>query len=792
MKRCSGHVQIRGKLAYVSQQAWLQDTSLYENVLFGRDYRPNDYEAILKACQLEEDIRSLSRGDQTNVGERGASLSGGQRQRLCLARAAYTKADVFLFDDPLSALDARVGRQVFEQLIGPKGLLRDSARLLITHRLSVLPQAQHIVVLDEGRIVESGSYEQLLSRRGQFAQFLLAQLSTANAHRRSKLNSNSDTANNNEFGSEDDEELKAIEHIRRYLQCTMQMPIQNHIFYPTGEQTTIGANHQTDNASNLVKSTTTLNATQAITTTQPSSSCSLSSQSTLGTNLTINSNEFGCINVKYVHNTMTSAYDQRKACNSTLPTPEPFRRFCEEGAFARESNRSRASTRSLLATNTIGRRSISSLTEATEAGAVETEEYNEPGCADPDQEDAEEQQMEQTLRKSNALQQHQEWLSANKMQDNPEHIRVGRIPTHVLQCYAQELRVSQLIVTMLLFLLAYMASMYSSLWLSAWSADRLLSCNPSSNSPTSFNRTATSSSSTPTVTKSVDCLIPVSSQQWFNLFLLQRPQMIPGNSIRLIVYASIGFFECTMILFANRRLGTRIQEAASAVFQRMLFGLLDTPLHVLESIPIGRLLTRFSRDQDVLDFIVWLNARATIQNGLKALVAIILVTRQSWFLLPVILPLLFLYFGIRSFFLRSRRQLTRLQLAARAPVQGLLIDTLSGTSNVRAFRAEPRFEAMFAERVDQANELQIPSALSSRWLTVRLELIGNLLVIGAVMAALTNNDPENAIIAALAITSALTVTNTMSLLVRVSSEMEANMLSVERCLDYTRFPSEVL
>jgi ABC-type multidrug transport system fused ATPase/permease subunit len=761
IQKCSGNVQIRGKLAYVSQQAWLQDSTFQENVLFGHEFRPEDYNAILKACQLEEDIRSLSKGDQTVIGERGTSLSGGQRQRLCLARAAYTNADVYLLDDSLSALDAHVGRDVFDQLIGPKGLLRRSARVLVTHRLSILPHAHHILVLSEGRVVESGSYDQLLARRGQFARFLLSQL---------------ETSSQNGLLLNGDEDVEELENIRKILECTAQMPIQSHDANrpnPPANPTTNPTNptNPTESVSTSYQSISTLNQTH------PSSSSSLSSQSTLTTNLTVNSNanplEFRRTTTKYKDNL------------SALPTPEPFRRFCEEGAFARESDRSRASIRSLLAGNTIGRRSISSLTEAAGVGGVEDDEYNE-SCAHPDLEDAEEEQMNKTLRKSACLRRQDEWLSASKMQDNPEHIRVGRIPGRVLAGYVKELRLSQLVLTISLFLMAYFCSMYASLWLSAWSSDGLLSCSQVTPSSVSSNRTQISSSS-----NIVDCSNTLSMEKLFKLFLLEKPEIIPGNWIRLISYAMIGLFECALILVANLRLGDRIQEAATAVFERMLFGLFDTPLHVLESIPIGRLLTRFSRDQDVLDFIIWLNGRATIQNGLKASVAIFLVMRQSWFLLPAILPLLVFYFGMRSFFLRSRRQLTRLQLAARAPAQSWLMDTLTGASSVRAFKAEPRFEQMFAERVDESNELQIPSQLSGRWLTIRLELIGNLLVVVAVLAALSNNNPEQASIAALAVTSALTVTNTMSLLVRVSSETEANMLSVERCLDYTRFPSEV-
>ena len=125
VEKVCGKVKTHGKIAYVSQQAWIQNQSLRQNVLFGKHYRNEVYKKIIKACALETDIELLPASDLTEIGEKGINLSGGQKQRVSLARAVYENADIYLFDDPLSAVDAHVGKHIFENVIGPEGILKN-------------------------------------------------------------------------------------------------------------------------------------------------------------------------------------------------------------------------------------------------------------------------------------------------------------------------------------------------------------------------------------------------------------------------------------------------------------------------------------------------------------------------------------------------------------------------------------------------------------------------------------------------------------------------------------------
>ncbi|XP_042718857.1 ATP-binding cassette sub-family C member 2 [Lagopus leucura] len=172
MENIKGHINIQGSLAYVPQQAWIQNATLKDNILFGSELDEARYQKVIKACALLPDLELLPAGDQTEIGEKGINLSGGQKQRVSLARAVYNDADIYILDDPLSAVDAHVGKHLFEHVLGPKGLLQNKTRILVTHSISFLPQVDNIVVLVAGAVSEHGSYSTLLANRGAFAQFL--------------------------------------------------------------------------------------------------------------------------------------------------------------------------------------------------------------------------------------------------------------------------------------------------------------------------------------------------------------------------------------------------------------------------------------------------------------------------------------------------------------------------------------------------------------------------------------------------------------------------------------------
>lgn len=170
--KINGEVIVRGRIAYVAQQPWIMNASVKENITFGHRWDPQFYNQTIEACALRDDFMTLPDGDSTEVGERGISLSGGQKSRLSLARAVYARADIYLLDDVLSAVDQHVGRHLVDRVLGPKGLLKSKTRILATNAIPILREADFICLLRDSRILEKGTYDQLMAMKGEIANLI--------------------------------------------------------------------------------------------------------------------------------------------------------------------------------------------------------------------------------------------------------------------------------------------------------------------------------------------------------------------------------------------------------------------------------------------------------------------------------------------------------------------------------------------------------------------------------------------------------------------------------------------
>ncbi|KAK9428356.1 P-loop containing nucleoside triphosphate hydrolase protein [Lipomyces doorenjongii] len=164
LDRTSGCVTVRGQIAYCAQVPWIMNATVKENILFGKRFDAGFYEKTVHACALLEDFDALPYGDNTIVGEKGISLSGGQKARVSLARAVYTRADVYILDDPLSAVDQHVGRHLIDNVLGRQGLLAGKTKVMATNAISVLSQADNITLLREGEVVETGLFAEVMDK----------------------------------------------------------------------------------------------------------------------------------------------------------------------------------------------------------------------------------------------------------------------------------------------------------------------------------------------------------------------------------------------------------------------------------------------------------------------------------------------------------------------------------------------------------------------------------------------------------------------------------------------------
>ncbi|KAK3160590.1 hypothetical protein QOZ80_1BG0061610 [Eleusine coracana subsp. coracana] len=175
--RTEGMINVSGKVAYVSQNAWIQSGSVQDNILFGSTMDKPRYEETLQRCSLVYDLENLPFGDLTQVGERGETLSGGQKQRIQLARALYCDADIYLLDDPFSSVDTHTAMCLFNEYV--MGALLEKTVLLVTHQIELLQAFNSVLLMSQGQIMHAASYQELLAASKEFQDLVNAHKDTA-------------------------------------------------------------------------------------------------------------------------------------------------------------------------------------------------------------------------------------------------------------------------------------------------------------------------------------------------------------------------------------------------------------------------------------------------------------------------------------------------------------------------------------------------------------------------------------------------------------------------------------
>ncbi|KAJ2025720.1 hypothetical protein H4S03_008804, partial [Coemansia sp. S3946] len=166
MRKEKGNVVLCGQVAYVPQQPWIMNATLRSNILFGLKYDESFYNHVIDACALRPDLEMLTAGDLTEIGEKGINLSGGQKARVSLARAVYARADIYILDDPLSAVDAHVARHLFDHVLGPAGLLKSRCRIHATNAIQFIGKFDSVLMLQDGLVAEYGAVGDLMEKGG--------------------------------------------------------------------------------------------------------------------------------------------------------------------------------------------------------------------------------------------------------------------------------------------------------------------------------------------------------------------------------------------------------------------------------------------------------------------------------------------------------------------------------------------------------------------------------------------------------------------------------------------------
>ncbi|XP_059549253.1 multidrug resistance-associated protein 1 isoform X1 [Myotis daubentonii] len=588
MDKVEGHVAIKGSVAYVPQQAWIQNDSLQENILFGRQLQERYYKSVIEACALLPDLEILPSGDRTEIGEKGVNLSGGQKQRVSLARAVYCDSDVYLFDDPLSAVDAHVGKHIFEHVIGPKGMLKNKTRLLVTHGISYLPQVDVIIVMSGGKISEMGSYQELLARDGAFAEFLRTYSSAEQEQ------------------TEQDEGSKVVDEEEEGL-AGVSGP---------GKET------------------------------------------------------------KQMENGMVVTDAARK---------QPQRQLSNSSSYSGDASRHHGST-----------------AELQKAGA-----------------------KEDTWK----------MMEADKAQ-------TGQVKLSVYWDYMKAIGLFISFLSIFLFLCNHVAALSSNYWLSLWTDDPIVN----------------------------------GTQE--------------HTKVRLSVYGALGISQGLAVFGYSMALSIGGIFASRRLHLDLLHNVLWSPMSFFERTPSGNLVNRFSKEMDTVDSMIPQVIKmfmGSLFNVIGACIIILLATPIAAVIIP---PLGLIYFFVQRFYVASSRQLKRLESVSRSPVYSHFNETLLGVSVIRAFAEQERFICQSDLKVDENQKAYYPSIVANRWLAVRLECVGNCIVLFATLFAVISRNSLSAGLVGLSISYSLQVTTYLNWLVRMSSEMETNIVAVERLKEYSETEKE--
>uniref|UniRef100_A0A671QU37 Canalicular multispecific organic anion transporter 2-like n=1 Tax=Sinocyclocheilus anshuiensis TaxID=1608454 RepID=A0A671QU37_9TELE len=592
MEKQEGQISIRGSVAYVPQQAWIQNATLRDNILFGRPYVEQRYRCVLEACALTPDLEVLPGGDQTEIGEKGINLSGGQRQRVSLARALYSEADVYLLDDPLSAVDAHVAKHIFDNVIGPEGALKGKTRILVTHGISFLPQVDNILVMVDGRVSEMGSYQDLLKQNGAFAEFL---------------------------------RNYSLEDIIEDDEVTVSLVDEEEEEFPEDAL----SNH-TDMVDN-----------------EP-----------------------------VVNEARRQFMRQMSIMSNDLENPKKMsrRRRCSE------------------------RKHPESPTEKKEP------------------------KLEKLIQAETA--------------------ETGRVKFKVYWEYAKAVGPFLSLFICFLYGCQSAASIGANFWLSEWTNDA------------QHNRT--------------------------------QDQV----SMRVGVYAALGISQGVLVMFSSFTLALGKIQAARKLHQTLLDNKFHTPQSFFDTTPIGRIINRFSKDIYVIDEVLPSTILMFLGTFFASLSTMIVIICSTPIFALVIGPLALIYFFVQRFYVATSRQLKRLESVSRSPIYSHFSETITGTSVIRAYGRNAAFVLMSDMKVDENQKSYYPGIVSNRWLGVRIEFIGNCIVLFAALLAVIGKDKLSPGLVGLSVSYALQVTMSLNWMVRMTSDLESNIVAVERVKEYSETQTE--
>lgn len=256
------------------------------------------------------------------------------------------------------------------------------------------------------------------------------------------------------------------------------------------------------------------------------------------------------------------------------------------------------------------------------------------------------------------------------------------------------------------------------------------------------------------------------------------------------VYGTLGVLQSASIMIATLFFAIYTLNAAVKLHNTMLMRILRSPMHFFDTTPLGRILNRFTKDIDILDTTIPMNVRQLFNQGLTVIGTLIAVIYALPIFLVIVIPGAVLYYWVQKFYVATARQVKRMESATRSPIFNHFGETIIGAATIRAYNRVEPFTLENERRIDDNQKCYYPTIVSNRWLGIRLELIGNIFIMFAAIFAIVSRGSLDPGVVGLALSYCLNVTNALSFLVRVTSDVETNMVAVERIQEYQEIPEE--
>nr|CAB3219633.1 multidrug resistance-associated protein 4 [Phallusia mammillata] len=638
LKPTHGGLKVVGRVAYVGQVPWIFSGTIRENILFGEPYDKLRYKEVIKSCSLDKDIKSLEKGDETLVGERGVTLSGGQKARVNLARAAYREnIDIMLLDDPLSAVDSNVANHLFHECIC--GYMKDKIRVLVTHQLQFLSAADQIIILKHGSIDGQGTFGELQADGTDFAALLKT--------------------------DEADEENKVASP-------TFLTPASSQYFLHGDDD--VLANGVFDHA--------------------------LSS---------------GIVDT-------TSVANNAEVVNSPART---------------------------LSVKSLHHKSITSLDLA-----------------------------EPLLDKDKA-----EFVASIEDEETRVQGSVG------WKVYTEYLGTNKPLLFLLVILILSNHSLYllCDWWISVWAtqSDIFYSNFYTTITNGSLNTTQASGFSTTAVVTATSLLHLNSTYGAFPEVQFDDSYYIMISGILTLLFIIVMYSRSLLQFYYTVVSGIKMHDS-------MFYAVLRAPIRFFDVNPVGRILNRFSKDMGQIDEILPLALMDFIYISFTILSIMLLAISINFFVLIVVIPLLAYFVWLRQYYIKTSRDIKRMEGANRSPVFSHLSSTLQGLTTIRAFKMENNFEMEFHELQDLHSCSWFLFLTGSRWLAIRLDVlssifIGTVAFSSVLTASYLQTDAGKV---GLVLSYSIMLMGMFQWGVRQSAEVENLMTSVERVQEYYRIPPE--